>query len=460
MEREDPDAAESAVGCIASLASHLLPSTSLARSTAANALPAAHTARGPAPETRAPVESAAAAAAAEATAIAVLQMARAHWIVALERAAGAGGACAASEGLWEEVRRLCHACCCCWRDREWLAGCEGPIPAAAREAWEAMLLLSAQVFCSNGHTCCLECLVDALEPPGTAPPGEAAAPAVSDAGTAARTAVAAAAGQARVSKAVLAVLEAAARAIESDPGELMLPALRLAAAMLQLVPEALCESKAALGALWALVLAGGFGGTASAEARDEGMGLLQLLLEIARHPVRLALQPSPASARAFAPRPLAPSPPLSHPSVSAPMHTDARLTSSQAEGSTSPATLLILNGLRPHVPSLLLSLCSAVAHAAPASAVDPAAQLLLAVAQTFPAEWQAALPVAVEQLAGDLRERGRALSPRAAELLLGGALRQPLLAPKEFVALWNDVAQITRMGTSEQALVRYQPRST
>ena len=103
-------------------------------------------------------------------------------------------------------------------------------------------------------------------------------------------------------------------------------------------------------------------------------------------------------------------------------------------------------------------LCSAIAHAAPSSTVEPASQLLLAVSLTFAPEWHALLPAAVERLGDELRERGRALPPRAAQLLLRAALRPSPLSAFDFVALWNDLAQVTRMGVSERALERYQPR--
>ena len=171
---------------------------------------------------------------------------------------------------------------------------------------------------------------------------------------------------------------------------------------------------AALGAVWSLALAAGFGGAADAECCDAGMGVLRRLFDLAR-------------GRGVAAAP------------------DA-------------AAALILAGLRPQVPVLLASLCSAIAHAAPSSPVEPASQLLLAVSLTFAPEWHALLPAAVERLGDELRERGRALPPRAAQLLLRAALQPSPLSAFDFLALWNDLAQVTRMGVSERALERYQPR--
>ena len=103
---------------------------------------------------------------------------------------------------------------------------------------------------------------------------------------------------------------------------------------------------------------------------------------------------------------------------------------------------------------------SAIAHAAPPLLYRRAclSQLLLAVSLSFAHEWHALLPAAVEGLGDELRERGRALPPRAAQLLLRAALQPSPLSAFDFVAMWNDMAQVTRMGVSERALERYQPR--
>jgi hypothetical protein len=166
--------------------------------------------------------------------------------------------------------------------------------------------------------------------------------------------------------------------------------------------------------VWSLALAGSFGGAADAECCDAGMGVLRRLFDLAR--------------------------------------------GRGAAAAPDAAAALILAGLRPQVPVLLASLCSAIAHAAPSSTVEPASQLLLAVSLTFAPEWHALLPAAVERLGDELRDRGRVLPPRAAQLLLRAALQPSPLSTFDFVAMWNDMAQVTRMGVSARALERYQPR--
>ena len=111
--------------------------------------------------------------------------------------------------------------------------------------------------------------------------------------------------------------------------------------------------------------------------------------------------------------------------------------------------------LGPRIPALILAMATAIAHTAPASAVEPASALLHAVASTFSSEWSATLPVAVERLAADLALLGRPFPLQAQELLVRGALKQPLPQVRIFVTMWTDLAQVARMGTSARALERY-----
>ena len=84
---------------------------------------------------------------------------------------------------------------------------------------------------------------------------------------------------------------------------------------------------------------------------------------------------------------------------------------------TFPHDLIVPNFHKSPPPPRLL--CgrerrSGVGGSRPSSTVEPASQLLLAVSFTFVHEWHALLPAAVERLGDELRERGRALPPRAA----------------------------------------------
>ena len=113
---DDAARAEAVATWLRALVAHLLPKTApaYAPDTALNGGAAA-------PETAAALAAAVtaaqngavtaaqigAAAAADAASVLVLQLMTRHVLPALQRAAAAEGACAASEGLWEEARELC-----------------------------------------------------------------------------------------------------------------------------------------------------------------------------------------------------------------------------------------------------------------------------------------------------------------------------------------------------------------
>ena len=418
---DDADAAEAALRRAAALAGRMLPplqpspfSFAAAADEATAPPPAAANASAAASAFAAFARATAKAAAAspattasEAAAAAVLQLWRTRWLPALRHAAAAGGACAASDDVWAEAASLS------------LSAAAAAAGVAAWESYEEALLLCAEVFCARGHVACLEAAADAV---AALPKGAADA----------------VLARPRLVAALVATLATAARAATEAPsvnggdgGEMLLAALRLASAALRRGGEgagagaaALCAADGALGALWQLLLAGGFGAAAAAgqaECRDAGYALLAQLLKLSS-----ASSPSPASS---------------------------------AAASSAAASAAIVEGLRPHAASLVSHLLSAIAHAAPASAVEPAALLLHGVATACAAEWRAALPAAVDALAAELRAAGRQLSRRAATLLLRAALREPPLPAREFGALWADAAQIVRMGGAEQALERYQPRA-
>ena len=77
------------------------------------------------------------------------------------------------------------------------------------------------------------------------------------------------------------------------------------------------------------------------------------------------------------------------------------------------------------------------------------------MAATFPVEWDRAMPSIVEQLVAELEQRGRPVPAQAHKLLLRGVLKRPLWGKDVFVAMWNDLAQVTRVGVSARALERY-----
>jgi len=104
---DDAARAEAVATWLRALVAHLLPKTAPAY--APDTAPSGGAA---APETAAALASAVtaaqigAAAAADAASVLVLQLMTKHVLPALQRAAAAEGACAASEGLWEEASEL------------------------------------------------------------------------------------------------------------------------------------------------------------------------------------------------------------------------------------------------------------------------------------------------------------------------------------------------------------------
>ena len=363
--------------------------------------------------------------AAESAGALVLQVMTKHWLPALQHAAAAGGACAASEGLWEEASELCSSCCVGWSRCGWLstpplrAGGDGrhhredAVRESARAAWEGCVLLNAQIFCQHAHVCCLASLVEMLtdnatinsDMPGTTVPEGLAA-------------VAAAPHLAAALAAVLNAAAALAAAEDTDAAEdACLPSLRLAEGLVQHCPGWLCTGESALDALWALAVTPfDVNRAAAAECRDAGLSLLRGLLLLAQGSTR-----SPGSIGAHG----------------------------------AAVTVAVAASLRPRVPSLVFAMASAIAHAAPTSAVEPASRLLHTAATTFPAEWVQSMPAMLERLAADLEQLGRPLLPQAQKLLLCGALKRPLPEADVFAAMWNDLAQVTRVGMSARALERY-----
>ena len=347
----------------------------------------------------------------------------------------AGGECAQSEAVWEEACRLGSACYVGASRCGWLVSQPQPVGPglvasdamrqAARDVCVGWLVLCAELFCRHRHVSCLACLADVLADAtdrvagvaGTAPLSGGQMLAVQDAR------VAAALSAALSTAASLVAKSAADGSAEGE--EVLLPALRLATSLLRASPALLCAGESAIEALWSLAVSpfGPDGAAVDAECRDAGMTLLQTLIEAACGPTVAGSGGAPAQ---------------------------------HVERPPDLATAaVILGALRPRVPSLIWAMMSAVAHAAPATEVERASTLLHATAATFPGEWSATVPQTVERLATDLKQRRRNLPSEAQRLLVRGALKQPLLPVTSFVAMWVDLAQVARMGTSARALDRY-----
>jgi len=281
--------------------------------------------------------------------------------------------------------------------------------------------------------------------------------------------------------------------------------LRLATSLLRLHPTWLCASEAALGALWALATAPfAAESAADAECRDAGLRLLRQLLQVARGgrsvdslcasignaPASqgavsrtidpIPIDPAMAAAVAASLRPRVPSLVFAMAAAitcvpdSPSARTDrSSLNRSSSNRSSLKCSPLQCSALEPFGAALPAALSTRTdrsgsrttserrdghircRHAAPTSAVESASMLLVATAVTFPAEWQATVPAAIERLAADLQQRGRPLPAQAQQLLLRGALKQPTPHAETIAAMWNDLAQVARMGVSARALERY-----
>jgi len=366
------------------------------------------------------------------------------------------------DDLLHQASELCSSCCVGWSRCGWLAAPshwrprghpfhtvqhEEAVRAAAREAWEACVLLHAQLFCRRGYPCCLASLIDMLaldmaaldEGVGAVLGAAARGPPAAQHGAilASRQAqlasIGAAVGAPHLAAALAAVLNAAAVRWYSD--EALLPSLRLASVMLQIHPNALCSSEPAFTALWDLAVAP-FGADRSAEpeSRGAGLALLRALLLLAQGGGSGGSSGSSV--------------------VPAPGAMSAHDGATSAHGAVI-AFAALRQLLRPRVPSLVLAMASAISHAAPASEIDPAARLLHTVAATFTDEWSHTMPTVVEQLVAELERLGRPVPAQAHKLLLRGVLKRPLWGKDVFVAMWNDLAQVTRVGVSARALERY-----
>ncbi|KAL1521740.1 hypothetical protein AB1Y20_021395 [Prymnesium parvum] len=353
-----------------------------------------------------------------------------RWLPCLRHAAAARGACCASEEVWAAAAALVEACCTGWLAAGWLSPPPPPpLPAddetrrAAAAAHDALLLLCCEAYAACGHAALLDALLALLcvELPAGLAPAEAIAAA------AARLAAPPAARDALVG-----ALAAAAAAVHRGGGgggggapadeAALLPAVRLAHALLRLAPAALCLAPAALGALWQLALtpfAGGFASPADAECRGAALQMLQRLFELVGASVRPAGESPPRAAEA-----------------------------EEIGGA-------VVGSMRPRVGALVRGLVAAIAHASLVSDIEPAAELLLAVALNLPDEWRAALPAALEVLHAELQGMGRSLPPRAAELLMAGCLKAELPARQTFTAMFLDFAQVVRVGVNVRALERY-----
>jgi hypothetical protein len=246
-------------------------------------------------------------------------------------------------------------------------------------------------------------------------------------------------GAPHLAAALAAVLNAAAVRWYTD--EALLPALRLASVMLQVHPNALCSSEPAFTALWDLAVAP-FGADRSAEpeSRGAGLALLRALLLLAQGGGGGGGGGSGGSSGSLV--------------VPAPGAMSAHDGATSAHGAVI-AFAALRQLLRPRVPSLVLAMASAISHAAPTSEIDPAARLLHTVAATFTDEWSHTMPTVVEQLVAELERLGRPVPAQAHKLLLRGVLKRPLWGKDVFVAMWNDLAQVTRVGVSARALERY-----
>ena len=228
--------------------------------------------------------------------------------------------------------------------------------------------------------------------------------------------------------AILQALGAAASKIHAaadDDDDLMAPALGLALNLLRLSPASLCESESALSALWDLALApllAGYGATASVESRESALDLLRFLVQLgteARDDLHLSDEEKANAARWRA---------------------------------------NIAASVRPRMAPLLAGLLSAIAHAAPPSAVQPTALLVHALGHALPTAFCDAVPPALAQLSDVLAAARRAQPPpKAMELMQSALLSQgSKRQPAELcVALCTDFAQVVRAGMSVRALERY-----
>jgi hypothetical protein len=266
-------------------------------------------------------------------------------------------------------------------------------------------------------------------------------------------------GAPHLAAALAAVLNAAAVRWYTD--EALLPALRLAAVMLQIHPNALCSSEPAFTALWDLAVAP-FGADRSAEpeSRGAGLALLRALLLLAQGGGSGSGGSGGSGGSSVVPAPGATS---AHDGATSAHDgaTSAHDGATSAHGAViafaaaSALRQLLRQLLRPRVPSLVLAMASAITHAAPTSEIDPAARLLHTVAATFPDEWSHTMPTVVAQLVAELEQGGRPVPAQAHKLLLRGVLKRPLWGKDVFVAMWSDLAQVTRVGVSARALARY-----
>ena len=373
-----------------------------------------------------------------------------RWLPALRQAAARGGRCARSDGVASEAGQMLSLVCI--GAAVTIGGDESlsatsAAAASGRGAEQASVTLYASVltssivhcanaFVAHGHIEWLESLNALLlgetlhreqgDGEATETVAAAAAAAVGATGGAAPSATKVLASTIRlpdVQAAILQALGAAASKIHAavDDDDLMAPALSLASSLLRLSPEALCQSESALSALWNLALvplSASYGASASVESRESALQLLRSLVEL------LGAHASSGAAGS--------------PSVSSQWCTN------------------VAASVRPRMAPLLTGLLSAIAHAAPPSAVSPTALLVHALGRALPAEFRDAIPRAFASLSGILTAAKRVPPPpKATELMQGALLRQSADA-EMCVALCTDFAQVVRAGMSVRALERYQ----
>ena len=127
-----------------------------------------------------------------------------------------------------------------------------------------------------------------------------------------------------------------------------------------------------------------------------------------------------------------------------------------AAAATAEVRAAVVRSLRPRVPSLLQGLLSSVCLTGSSASIEPAAQLLHALAAGTPDEWRAATPDAVARLAADLAAAGRGgFGEGARELLVRACLVLPPPPRLVYVAMWTDMAQVARMGVNARVLEKY-----
>ena len=384
-----------------------------------------------------------------------------RWLPALRQAAAQGGRCAHSDVVASEAGQMLTLVCI--GAALAIVGGDEPLSATSAAAVSgrgaeqesvtlyASVLSSSIVHCANafvahGHTEWLESLNALLlgetlhrEHDGEAT-GTAAAGATGGGGASATKVLASTIRLPDVQAAILQGLGAAASKIHAgvDDDDLMAPALSLASSLLRFSPEALCESESTLSALWNLALAplsAGYGTLASVESRESALQLLRSLVELLG---TLEASGSPSNGSSS---------------------NSSHCNSSQCNRSPSNSSQWCTNvaaSVRPRMAPLLTGLLSAIAHAAPPSAVSPTALLIHALGRALPAEFHDAIPRALAALGGILTAAKRVPPPpKATELMQGALLRQSADA-EMCVALCTDFAQVVRAGMSVRALERYQ----